>query len=193
MSRISVRSLKNWKDAAAIAIPAISLAVAGLALAAQDKYTLQVPNGLAFSEFKGYESWQVISVSHSEKLLAVILGNPAMIDAYKAGMPGNGKPFPDGAKMTKIHWVPTTMEDAPGQPTVAGALHDVDFMVKDSKRFADSGGWGYGAFRYEAASDAFTPATTADTPPQENDAKCGFTCHTIVQSKDYVFTAYPKR
>ena len=63
---------------------------------------------------------------------------------------------------------------------------------KDSKRFADSGGWGYGAFRYDAASNAFTPATTADTPPQDNDAKCGFACHTIVQSKDYVFTAYPK-
>lgn len=194
MSRISIRSLENRKIAAAIAIPTIALAVAGgLALAAQGRYTLQVPNGLAFSEFKGYESWQVISLSHGEKLLAVILGNPAMIDAYKAGVPGNGKPFPDDAKMAKIHWVPTTMEDAPGQPTVAGALHDVDFMAKDSKRFADSGGWGYGAFRYDAASDAFTPATTADTPPQEDDAKCGFACHTVVQSKDYVFTAYPKR
>jgi len=76
---------------------------------------------------------------------------------------------------------------------VPGVLHDVDFMVKDSRRFADSGGWGYGAFKYDAASDAFTPATTADQPPQEHDAKCGFACHTIVQSKDYVFTAYPKR
>ena len=89
----------------------------------------------------------------------MILGNPAMIDAYKAGIPGNGKPFPDGAKMAKIHWVPTTMEDAPGQPTVAGTLHDIDFMVKDSKRFADSGGWGYGAFKYDAASDTLPPST----------------------------------
>src|SRR6202035_4464016 len=58
----------------------------------------------AFSEFKGYEGWQIISISHNGELLAVILGNPAMIDAYKAGAPGNGKPFPDGAKMAKIHW-----------------------------------------------------------------------------------------
>ena len=74
-----------------------------------------------------------------------------------------------------------------------GTLHDIDFMVKDSKRFADSGGWGWGAFNYDAASDTFTPATLADNPPQANDAKCGFACHTIVKAKDYVFTAYPKR
>ena len=173
----------------AVVIPVL----AGRAISAQDKYTVQVPGGLAFAEFRGYEEWQVISLSHGEKLLAVILGNPAMIDAYKAGIPDNGKPFPDGAKMAKIHWVPTTMEDAPGQPTVPGALHDVDFMLKDSKRFADSGGWGYGAFKYDAASDTFTPFDENDTPPQAHDAKCGFACHTIVQAKDYVFTAYPKR
>jgi hypothetical protein len=66
-------------------------------------------------------------------------------------------------------------------------------MVKDSKRFADSGGWGWGEFKYDAASDTFTPQTLADIPPQGNDAKCGFACHTIVKAKDYVFTAYPKR
>ena len=74
-----------------------------------------------------------------------------------------------------------------------GTLHDVDFMVKDSKRFADSGGWGWAAFKYDAASDTFTPATTADQPPQGNDAKCGFACHTIVKTRDYVFTDYGKR
>jgi len=86
---------------------AVSLAVfaSGAALsAAQDKYTVKVPDGLAFSEFKGYESWPVIAVSHNGDMLAAILGNPAMIDAYKAGIPGNGKPFPDGAKMAKVHW-----------------------------------------------------------------------------------------
>jgi hypothetical protein len=168
-------------------------ALAGAAISAQDRYTVQVPDGLAFSEFKGYEEWQVISLSQSEHFLAAILGNPVMIDAYKAGIPGNGKPFPDGAKMAKIHWTPRTSEDAPAPTTVPGTLHDVDFMVKDSKRFADSGGWGYGAFKYDDASDTFTPATLDDQPPQANDAKCGFACHTIVQAKDYVFTAYPKR
>src|SRR5208337_352842 len=125
--------------------------------------------------------------------IAAIMGNPAMIDAYKAGAPGNGKPFPDGAKMAKIHWIPRKHEEYPGDPTVPGAQHDVDFMVKDSKRFADSGGWGYAVFDYDAASDTFTPGTLADKPPQGNDAKCGFACHTIVKKKDYVFTGYPKR
>jgi hypothetical protein len=172
---------------------ALAVLATGAAISAQDRYTVKVPNGLSFSEFKGYENWQVISLSHNGDKLAVILGNPAMIDAYQAGIPGNGKPFPDGAKMAKIHWTAKKNETAPGQPLVAGALHDVDFMVKDSKRFSDNGGWGYGAFEYDAASDAFRPGTTADQPPQGNDAKCGFACHTVVQKQDYVFTAYPKR
>jgi len=173
----------------------VSLAIlaTGAALSAQDKYTLRVPNGLAFSEFKGYEGWQTISVSHNGPALAVILGNPAMIEAYQAGIPGNGKPFPDGAKMAKIHWTIKKNETAPGQPLQPASQSNVDFMVKDSKRFADSGGWGYGAFDYDPATDTFTPATTADKPPQSNDAKCGFGCHTIVKNRDYVFTEYAHR
>ena len=163
-----------------------------LALAAQDKYTVKVPGGLAFSEFKGYESWQLISISHSGPVMAATLGNPVMIKAYMDGMPGNGKPFPDGAKMAKIHWVPKELETFSGA-MVPATQHDVDFMVKDSKRFADSGGWGWAAFEYNAATDRFTPATTADKPPQENDAKCGFACHTTVKNRDYVFTSYGHR
>jgi hypothetical protein len=171
---------------------ALAALAAGAAISAQDRYTLKVPGGLAFSEFKGYEGWQTIAVSNGG-LLAVILGNPAMIEAYKAGIPGNGKPFPDGAKMAKIHWNPKKSETEPGQPLVPSTLHDIDFMVKDSKRFADSGGWGYAEFEYDAASDAFRPGTLEDKPPQGNDAKCGFACHTLVKNQDYVFTAYPKR
>jgi len=62
---------------------------------------------------------------------------------------------------------------------------DLDFMVRDSKRFADSGNWGYAQFNYDPATDTFTPLGTG--------AACGFACHTIVKAKDYVFTAYPKR
>jgi len=171
----------------------IALAAESPTKPAQDKYALKVPGGLAFSEFKGYESWQVISVSHNGDHLAAILGNPAMIDAFKTGAPDNGKPFPDGAKMAKVHWNATKKEAYPGPPTVAGAQSDVDFMVKDSKRFADSGGWGYAVFTYDAASDAFKPGTTADKPPQGNDAKCGFACHTVVTNRDYVFTEYGHR
>src|ERR1700675_2203038 len=171
----------------------LAISVGGRAMSEQDKYTLRVPNGLAFSEFKGYEGWQTISISHNGEMLAVILGNPAMIDAYKAGVPGNGKTFPDGAKMAKIHWIPKKNETAPGQALVPDTLHDVDFMVKDSKRFADSGGWGYAEFEYDAASDTFRPGTASDEPPQENDAKCGFACHTSVKTSDYVLTAYAHR
>jgi hypothetical protein len=162
------------------------------AVFAQDKYTLKVPNGLAFSEFRGYEDWQVVSVSHNGDLLAAILANPVMIDAYRAGAPGNGKPFPDGAKLAKVHWDPKQMEGFPGA-TVPGTQHDVDFMVKDSKRFSDSGGWGWATFDYDAASDKFTPGTLADHPPQGNDAKCGFACHASVKTRDYVFTDYGHR
>jgi hypothetical protein len=168
----------------------------GLAFSAQDagpnKYSVAVPGGLAFSEFKGYETWQTISLSRTEKVVAVILGNPVMIDAYRAGIPANGKPVPDGAKMAKIHWQPKPNQLFP-TATVPGELVNVDFMVKDIKRFADSGGWGYAVFDYNAPSDTFTPGTTAGTPPQGNDAKCGFACHTAARTRDYVFTEYGKR
>jgi Cytochrome P460 len=165
--------------------------VASVAISAQDRDTLKVPGGLAFSEFKGYETWQLISLSHNGDKLAAILGNPTMIKAFEAGIPENGKPFPDGAKMAKIHWEANKKDAYPGQPLAAGALHDVDFMVKDSKRFADSGGWGYGAFEYEAGN--YRPAGTSDQPPQGNDAKCGAACHTVVKARDYVFTEFAKR
>jgi hypothetical protein len=163
-----------------------------MARAAQDKYTVKVPNGLAFSEFRGYERWETVSVSQSEKLIAVIVANPVTINAYQSGIPGNGKPFPDGSKMAKIHWSPKKLETLPTQ-TVPASLHDVDLMVKDSKRFADSGGWGWAVFKYDAAADTFTPGTQADQPPQGNDAKCGLACHTIVRNRDYVFTSYQRR
>ena len=132
-------------------------------------------------------------MSHSETAVALILANPVMIEAYRAGVPGNGKPFPDGSKMAKIHWEPKKSEKAPGPTTVPGALQNVDFMEKDSKRFADSGGWGWAAFDDDVSSNTFTPGTLADRPPQAKDAKCGYACHTIVKTRDYVFTDYGKR
>ena len=184
-----------------IVIAVVSLAVSVLAvlggdIAAQDagqaKYSVRVPNGLAFSEFKGYEAWQTVSISHTDTLMAATLANPVMIKAYLSGIPGNGQPFPDGSKMAKIHWNPKKLEALPGA-MVPASLHDIDFMAKDAKRFADSGGWGWAAFKYDTASDTFTPFTTADQPPQGNDAKCGLACHTIVKARDYVFTDYGKR
>ena len=170
-----------------------------LALAAQDRYTLKVPNGLAFSEFRGYEDWQVVAPSQTDaqNVMRVILANPVMTKAYRAGIPANGKPFPDGSKIAKIEWRPRKITDPPFSAatpdTVPGSLAVVEFIEKDAKRFADSNGWGYAMFDYDAASDTFTSGTLADKPPQGNDAKCGTTCHKLAAAKDYIFTAYPKR
>jgi len=181
----------NWM----LTIPILAGVLAfmgGLAISAQDKYTVKVPNGLSFSEFRGYESWQLVSISQDGSHMAATLANPVTIQAYLAGIPGNGKPFPDGAKMVKIHWNPKKMETFPAA-TVPGTQHDVAFMVKDSKRFADSGGWGWALFDYDTQSDTFSPGTLADKPPQGNDAKCGFACHSGVKTRDYVFTDYGHR
>jgi len=183
----------NRNSRLTIGVATIWLALLGAwAVSAQDKYTVKVPGGLAFSDFRGYEAWQAIAVSRNERVMAMILGNPVMIDAYRAGIPANGKPVPNGAKMAKIHWAPKPNAFFP-DASVPGDLLNVDFMEKDSNRFADSGGWGYAVFDYNGASNSFTPGTAAGMPPQGNDAKCGFACHTQAKARDYVFTEYGKR
>jgi mono/diheme cytochrome c family protein len=197
----SISESDTWKLARFIhSIPRLDAAPASTAasspaqapVSAQDKYTLKIPNGLAFSEFRGYEDWQTVSISHNGDVMALILGNPVMIAAYRAGAPSNGKPFPDGSKMVKVHWNLKKMETFPSA-TVPDTQHDVDLMVKDSKRFADSGGWGYGVFEYESAAGQFRLGNLSDKPPQGNDAKCGYACHTKVKTRDYVFTDYGRR
>jgi hypothetical protein len=184
------------KTKLAIRIVTGSLAILGIGVIyaqASDKYSVRVPGGLAFSEFRGYESWQMIAVSRqADQALAVILGNPVMIEALEAGIPANGQPVPDGAKMAKMHYAQKSLALFPSA-IVAGAQGDVDFMVKDSTRFADGGGWGYAAFKYDAATKTFTPIGLDGQPPQGNDAKCGVACHTIAKSRDYVFTEYVTR
>jgi hypothetical protein len=169
-------------------IASASILVVGVTLAAQDKYNVQVPGGLAFSEFRGYEDWQTVSVSQTEDRLKVILANPVMIEAYRAGVPGDGKPFPDGSKMAKIEWKPKENAESPFPVNVPDTLDGIGFIEKDSRRFSDTGGWGYAQFRYDPASDTYTPHEE-----YVGDAKCGHACHTIVETKDYVFTAYQKR
>jgi hypothetical protein len=170
----------------AIMIIAVSLAaVGGMALAAQDRFTLKVPNGPAFSDFRGYENWRNVAVSQTENGLKVIAANTAMTNAYRSGIPGNGKPFPDGSKIVKIEWSAKKSTESPYFVMVPDTLKSVSFIEKDSKRFRDSGGWGYAQFHYDAASDTFTPFG--------NDAACGYACPTAVKAKDYIFTAYPRR
>src|SRR4051812_48747204 len=107
MSRVSKMRVR------AIAISSVVLAALGGMAVAADKYALQVPNGLAFSDFKGYEDWEVVSVAQTDEVLKVIVANPAMIAAYKAGVPGNGGKFPDGSKIAKIQWIPKKSTEAP--------------------------------------------------------------------------------
>ena len=171
----------------ALFFAAVVLAVFGSrAISAQDKYALQVPNGLAFSEFRGYEDWQVVAVSQTEKLLKAMVANPVMIAAYKAGIPGNGKPFPDGSKIAKIEWKLKRSTEAPFFVNVPDTLQDVFLIEKDAKRFPDTKGWAYAAFDYNPASDSYKPDPTGTV-------NCGFACHTIVASKDYIFHSYQKR
>jgi hypothetical protein len=86
--------------------------VSGVALSVQDKYTLKLPNGLAFSDFKGYGDWQLISSAETDDRIKVILGNPTIIAALKSGIPGNGKPFPEASKIAKVQWKPKKSTEA---------------------------------------------------------------------------------
>lgn len=193
MTRMTTSSVRKLRIASAVAVAAAVSLLGGLARSAEDKYTLKVPNGLAFAEFRGYENWEVVSVARTEQLLKVIVANPVAIKAYREGIPLNGKPFPDGSKMAKVEWKPKKSAEAPYDISVPDTVYDLDFMVKDTKRFADSGGWGYAVFVNDIATGNYKPGTQSHTPPQANDAKCGFACHTIVTGKDYVFTRYAPR
>jgi len=158
-----------------------------------------VPNGLALSECRGYDDWLAVAVSHPNSMMGaseepddklnLIVANPAMINAYRGGVPGNGKPFPDGSKIAKIVWNPKQHAEAPYAVMVPDTLSGIGCMVKDSSRFPDTGGWGYAEFDFDPTSDTFTPNTSL----QENDAKCGAACHQAAEATDYVFTAYGKR
>ena len=177
----------NSKSMLIVAAGLLALAVlSGVAISAQDKYTLKLPNGLAFSDWKGYEDWQLISSSKTDDRMKVILGNPTIIAAYKSGIPGNGKPFPEGSKIAKVQWKPKKSTEAPFIVDVPDTLADLFFMEKDSKRFPETGGWGYAQFDYDPASATYT-ADKAGTP------NCGQVCHVAVKAKDYVFHPYQKR
>jgi len=172
------------KSKLTIALVAAVLAAVG-AVAAQDKYSLKTPSGIAFSDFKGYEDWSVVSSARTDEVLKVIVANPTMINAYKAGVPGNGQSFPDGSRIVKLQWKQKKSTEAAFVVEVPDVFAQAFVMEKDSRRFPKTGGWGYALFNYEAASDKFT----ADPSP----ADCGNSCHTAVKAKDYIFHPYQKR
>jgi hypothetical protein len=173
----------------ATAVVALAILVAATLYAQgqdKDKYSLQSPSGIAFSDFRGYEDWAVVSSASAKEVLKVIVGNPAMITAFKAGVPGNGQAFPDGSMIVKLQWKPKKSTEAPFVVDVPDVFAQAFVMEKDSRRFPKTGGWGYAVFNYHATSDIFT----AD-PKSLSD--CGNACHTAVKSKDYIFHPYEKR
>jgi Cytochrome P460 len=168
----------------------VSLAVLlSMALAAQDRFTLKAPNGVAFSEFRGYDTRQDVAVSQTENGIKAILGNPVMINAYKEGSPGDGKPFPEGSMIVKIEWTKKQNPVSPYFVEVPDTLKSVSFIEKDSKRFPDTSGWGYAQFLYDAASDTFKPFGSDSSFGK----KVCYQCHTAVTARDFIFTNYPRR
>ena len=169
--------------ATAVAVLAV---LVGTAVYAQDKYSLKSPSGIAFSDFRGYEDWPAVSSARQDEILKVIVADPKMIAAYKAGVPGNGRLFPEGSMIVKLQWKQKKSTEAQFDVEVPDVFAQAFVMEKDSKRFPKSGGWGYAVFNYDAASNKFT----AD-PKSLSD--CGNTCHTAVKAKDYIFHPYQKR
>ena len=178
----------NTKLIPIIAIAGASLAALGVAFAAQDRFTLTVPNGLAFAEFKGYEDWQDVAVSETESSVKAILANPIMMKAFRDGVPGNGKPFPEGSKIVKIEWIKRKNPVSPYFVEIPESLKTVSFIVKDSQRFPKTHGWAYAQFAYEVPSATFKPS-----PLSSSGATCGYACHSAVAANDFIFTAYPPR
>ena len=169
----------------AITVGVLTVVLAVTLLAQQDRYTLKVPDGLSFSEFRGYDTWETIAVSETEGSVKAILGNPTMIAAYKQGVPENGHAFAEGSKTAKIEWIKKKNPVSPYPVNVPDTLKSLSFIEKDSKRFPNTHGWAYAQFDYDAQSKTFKPSVTG--------SECGYSCHSKVASRDYIFTAYPLR
>jgi len=187
-TRPGVQRIADFTIVATAVIVLAALGAAALFAQSQnnDKYSLKSPSGIAFSDFRGYEDWSVASSARTDEILKVIVANPTMIKAYKAGVPTNGQPFPDGSMIVKLQWKLKKSTEAPFAVEVPDVFSQAFVMEKDSKRFSKSGGWGYAVFNYDAASDKFS----ADA---KSPSDCGFACHTPVKAKDYIFHPYQKR
>jgi len=130
---------------------------------------------------RGYRDWKLISVAHEEGNLnsfAAVLGNDAAIKAYRSGK----LPFPDGAIIAALHYRHTSSEEndkvfGRSQSFVAGAPTNIQFMVKDSKKYSSTGGWGFAQFN-------------DGKPVDEAMLKTCFPCHQAIKDRDLIFTRY---
>jgi len=129
----------------------------------------------------GYRDWKLISVAHEEgnlNDLRAILGNNIAVKAYREGK----LPFPDGTIIARLAWnyVPSDENNkvfGRQQSFIAGSPTNVQFMVKDSKKYAATGGWGFAQFK-------------DGKPDDKADLKTCFPCHEPVKARDFVFTRY---
>jgi hypothetical protein len=132
----------------------------------------------------GFRDWKLISVAHEEgnlKSLGAVLGNDAAIKAYREGK----LPYPDGAIIAALHWRHASSEEnnkifGRSQSFVAGTTTNVQFMVKDSKKYASTGGWGFGHFNER----------DGNKPGAEALMKSCFPCHQKAKDSDLIFTRY---
>lgn len=150
-------------------IAAVSL-LAAHALAAEP-----APNGITMPE--GFQDWRVIASSqrNDNKTMRVILGNDAAIAAARSG---NTNPWPDGTVFAKLVWKNESLPEWDGA-IVPGAFVHAEFMMKDSKKWADTGGWGFARW------------LGMEQKPYGQDANFAqecFGCHQPVKDRDYVFT-----
>ena len=129
----------------------------------------------------GYRDWKLISVAHEAgnlNDLRAVLGNDVAIKAYQE----EKLPFPDGTIIARLAWnyIPSEENNkvfGRDQSFVAGPPTNVQFMVKDSKRYAATGGWGFAQFKN-------------GKPDDKADLKTCFPCHEPIKARDFVFTQY---
>ena len=134
------------------------------------------PNGITL--ISGYRSWEAIAPSYRDdkNQIRVILGNPVVIEAMKQ----NVRPFPDGSIMAKVAWSAVKHPKFPAA-TVPGSFSQVEFMVKDSVLYRETGGWGFARFvGYDLKPYGKNPGFVQEC----------FSCHQPVKSNDYVFTGF---
>jgi hypothetical protein len=165
-AELEAKTIIKWTSAVGALIV---VGVVTVSVAAEDRSTLKIPDGLAFSNFYGYENWQDVSVSQTEIGIKVIVANPVMMKAFKSGLPAAGKTFPDGSKVAK-EWSFKRNTESPYFVNVPDNLKNISFIEKDTKWFPNTHGW---------------------VGPR--GAECGYECHSKVSAQDYIYTAHPKR
>jgi hypothetical protein len=178
--------MKNITVSAAALTATLLAILGGVALAQQDRSTLRIPDGLTFAEFKGYESWEAVTVTQNEGRLKIIAANPVMIRAFKRGLPADGQSFPEGSRIVKLEYTRTVDTTSPAGPIAKPtALQAVEFIVKDTKRFPNTKGWAYAIFLNDQATQTLKPIGSGTI--------CGFACHGKVAGQDYIFNRYAPR